>query len=175
MNRHLGDKLIDYALGMLAPQEQAGAEAHLRACQACRAELAQHQAIQNKLAAIIPARLPDVPPGIRGGWAQVAARVPHLRAVRAPAPHKHGLPGFIGAGLAMTAAALLFVVITTEALLGLSRPSLTATAYSATQSTTPIASATCTPERPAPVATPLVLLYTPPVQAPRPAITTARP
>ena len=175
MNKHLGDRLIDYAWGMLAPQEQASAEAHLRECNVCRAELAQHRAITNRLAATVPAMLLNVPQQVRGGWAQVAARVPHLRVVL-PASRQQGLHGFIRAGLAMAAAALLFVVMTTQALLGLGRPSLTVTAYTATQSATPIASATYTPERPATVATPVVFLYTPPMQAPRPAaITTARP
>ncbi len=172
MSKHLGDKLIDYAWGMLTPQEQASVEVHLRECLACRAELAQHQAITHKLAAIVPAMLPDVSPGVRSGWAQVAARVPHLRAKGTSVPQKHGLPGFIGAGLAMATAALLFVVMTAEALLGLGRPSVTATAYSATQSATPVASATLTPERPAAIATPVVFLFTPA----RPATwTTARP
>ncbi len=176
MSKHVGDKLIDYAWGMLAPQEQASAEAHLRECQACRAELAQHRAITSKLAQTVPAMLPDAPPNVRGGWAQVAARVPHLRPRPSRAPNRQSLHGFAGAGLAIAAAVLLFVVMTTGALLGLGRPPLTVTAYSTRPSATPIASAMYTPERPAAVATPVVFLYTPPLQAPRPAaVTTARP
>lgn len=175
MSKHLGDKLIDYAWGLLSAQEQAGADAHLRDCKACRVELARHRAITAMLAATVPASLPNVPSQIRSAWVQVAARVPHLRGI-SPTPKRRGSPGFVGAGLAITTAAILFVVMTTQALLGLGHPPLTATAFYATQSATPIASATHTPERPTAVATPVVVLYTLPMQAPRPpALTTARP
>ena len=50
MSKHLGDTLIDYAWGMLTPQEQAKADAHLRECAGCRAKLAQHQSLTGKLA-----------------------------------------------------------------------------------------------------------------------------
>jgi anti-sigma factor RsiW len=174
MGKHLGDKLIDYAWSMLTPQERAGVEEHLGECAACRAELAQHQAITGKLAVAVPAMLASVPPRVQGGWAQVAARVPRLRR-HSPAPQRRGLPGYMGAGLAMATAALLLIVMTTQAWLGLGRPSLTATAHSATQSATPGASATHTPERPTAIATPLVFLYRPPMHATPVALTTARP
>ncbi len=174
MDKHLGDKLIDYAWSMLTLQERAGVEEHLGECAACRAELAQHQAITGKLAVAVPAMLVSVPPRVRSGWSQVAARVPHLRG-QTLATNRRGLPGFMGAGLAMATAALLLVVMTTQAWLGLGRPPLTATAYSATQSATPGASVTHTPERPTAIATPVVFLYRPPMQATPVALTTARP
>ena len=162
MSKHLGDKLIDYAWGTLTAQEQANADAHLRECEACRVELLQHQALTHKLAATVPAMLPAVPASVRGGWADVAARLPQLRA--ASAPRRHGLPGFIAVGLALSTAAILLVAVMAHA--WLYQPPLTATAFVA--SSTPVASATYTPERPTRFATPVSWMYSAPLQAPRP-------
>ena len=155
MNKHLGDELIDYAWGILTAQEQANADAHLRECEACRVELAQHQALAQKLAATVPALLPAVPSSVRSGWKEVAARIPQLRA---------GLPGFVAVGLAMSTAAMLLVAVMAQA--WLYQPPLTATAFAA--SSTPVASATYTPERPTPVATPVSWMYVAPLHVPRP-------
>ena len=160
MNKHLGDELIDYAWGILTAQEQANADAHLRECEACRVELAQHQALAQKLAATVPALLPAVPLSVRGGWKDVAARIPQLRA----APRRPGLPGFVAVGLAMSTAAMLLVAVMAQA--WLYQPPLTATAFAA--SSTPVASATYTPERPTPVATPVSWMYVAPLHVPRP-------
>jgi len=171
MSKHLGDKLIDYAWGMLAPQEQASLDVHLRECADCRQELAEHQSLVGKVSATIPAMLPTAPVSVRAGWAQVAARVPHLNA---HAARRHGLPGFIAVGLAMSTAVVILIMTITQA--WLVTPPLTMTALAATNSATPIASATYTPEHPTAVATPVVYLYAPPRQAPEPApVTTSRP
>jgi anti-sigma factor RsiW len=173
MSKHLDDKLIDYAWGMLTPQEQDSAEAHLRECADCRRELARHQSLADRLAATIPAMLPAAPASVRNGWTNVAARLPQLRP--ASAPRHHGLPGFVAVGLALSSAVMILVAVMAEA--WLYRPTLSATALSATQSITPIASATSTLERPTPIATPVSWMIAPPVQAPHPspAIATARP
>jgi len=173
MSKHLGDKLIDYAWGMLTPQEQASADAHLRECADCRQELTQHQSLVNKLAATIPAMLPAVPTSVRNGWADVAARVSPLRP--ASAPRRHGLPGLVAVGLALSSAAMILVTVMAET--WLYRPTLTATAFYATHSATPVASATYTPERSTPIATPVSWMYAVPMVAPRPlpAVATARP
>jgi anti-sigma factor RsiW len=160
MNKHLGDELIDYAWGILTAQEQANADAHLRECGACRVELAQHQALAQKLAATVPALLPAVPSSVRSGWKDVAARIPQLRT----APRRPGLPGFVAVGLAMSTAAMLLVAVMAQA--WLYQPPLTATAFAA--SSTPVASATYTPERPTPVATPVSWMYVAPLHVPRP-------
>ena len=173
MNKHLGDKLIDYAWDMLTPEERAEADVHLRDCAACRLELAQHQSLVNKLASTVPAMMPVMPPRVREGWPAIAARLPQLR--KATAPTRHSSPGFIAVGLAMSTAAVLIVAVTVQAWLGLGRPPLTATALYA--SATPIASATYTPERPTAIATPVSWMYAPPLEAPRPlpVIATAKP
>ena len=173
MSKHLGDTLIDYAWDMLTPQERASAEAHLSECANCRQELTQHQSLVTKLGATIPAMLPAAPASVRNGWTQVAAHLPQLRT--AFAPRHHGLPGFVAVGLALSSAVMILVAVMAEA--WLYRPTLTATALSATQSTTPIASVTSTLERPTPIATPVSWMVAPPVQAPHPlpAIATARP
>ncbi len=160
MNKHLSNELIDYAWGILTVQEKTNADAHLRECEACRVELLQHQALVQKLAATVPALLPAVPPSVRGGWADVAARIPQLRS----APRRPGLPGFVAVGLAMSTAAMLLVAVMAQA--WLYQPPLTATAFAA--SSTPVASATYTPERPTAVATPVSWMYVTPLQAPRP-------
>jgi anti-sigma factor RsiW len=160
MSKHLGDKLIDYAWGTLTAQEQADADAHLRECETCRVELAQHQALTRKLAATVPALLPAVPASVRDGWADVATRISQLRI----APRRHGLPGFVAVGLAMSAAAMLLVAVMAQA--WLYQPPLTATAFVA--SSTPVASATYTPESPTPIATPMSWMYSAPLQVPRP-------
>jgi len=160
MNKHLGDELIDYAWGILTAQEQANADAHLRECEPCRVELAQHQALSQKLAATVPALLPAVPSSVRSSWKDVAARIPQLRA----APRRPGLPGFVAVGLAMSTAAMLLVAVMAQA--WLYQPPLTATAFAA--SSTPVASATYTPERPTPVATPVSWMYVAPLHVPRP-------
>ena len=173
MNKHLGDKLIDYAWGMLTPEECAEAEGHLRACADCRAELGQHQALHSRVATTIPAMLPVVPPRVRDGWPAIAARLPQLR--KATAPARRGSPGFIAVGLAMSTAAVLIVAVTVQAWIGLGRPPLTVTALYA--SATPVASATYTPERPTVVATQVNWMVATPLEAPRPlpVIATAKP
>jgi anti-sigma factor RsiW len=172
MSKHLGDKLIDYAWGMLTPQEQARADAHLRECADCQQELAQHQSLVGKVSTTVPAMLPVVPSRVRSGWPAVAARLPHLRTA---APKRQGLPGFIAAGLAMSTAAMILIAVVTQA--WLVHPPLTVTAPYPTFSATPIASATYTPERPTAVATPVGFLSAPPMQVPRPVavMATARP
>jgi anti-sigma factor RsiW len=160
MSKHLDAKLIDYAWGMLTPQEQSQAEAHLRECADCRTELAQHQALVGKLAQTVPALAPTVPASVRKGWAEVAARIPQLRT----APRRHGLPGFIAVGVALSTAAMLLVAVMAQA--WLYQPPLTATAF--VSSSTPVASATYTPERPTPVATPASWMSVAPLHAPRP-------
>jgi anti-sigma factor RsiW len=176
MSKHLSDKLIDYAWGMLTPQDKTRADAHLRECADCRAELAQHQSITGKLAATVPALLTAsrVPPGVRKGWAAIAEHVPQLRK-STPATRRHGLPGFVAVGLAMSAAVVILVAVMTQA--WFITPPMTATAPYPTTLGTPVASATYTPERPTAVATPVVFLYPTPMQAPRPAtlVATARP
>jgi len=173
MNKHLGDKLIDYAWDMLTPQERAEAESHLRACADCRAELGQHQALHSRVAATIPAMLPIVPPRVRDGWPAIAARLPQFR--KAITPARRGSPGFIAVGLAMSTAAVLIVAVMVQAWIGLGRPPLTATALYA--SATPVASVTYTPERPTTVATPAGWMVATPLEAPRPlpVIATAKP
>ena len=160
MNKHLGNKLIDYAWDTLATQERAQADTHLRECADCRTELEQHQALVRKLARTVPALTLPVPDRVRRGWADVAARIPQLRT----APRRHGLPGFIAVGLAMSTAAVLLVAVVAQA--WLYQPPLTATAF--VTSSTPVASATYTPERPTPIATPVSWMYSAPLQAPRP-------
>jgi anti-sigma factor RsiW len=150
MSKHLDDKLIDYAWDMLTSQERAEAEAHLRDCADCRAEMAGHQALVQRLAATIPAALPAAPPRVRAGWPQVMARLPHLRA--ASAPRQRGAPGLVGLGLALSTAALLAIVVMAQAWPGLSQSRLTATALYA--SYTPTASVTHYPERPTALSTP---------------------
>ena len=151
MAQHLNeDKLIDYAWETLTPQERAEADVHLRDCADCRTELAQHQALVQRLAATIPAALPAAPPRVRAGWPQVMARLPHLRA--ASAPRQHGAPGLVGLGLALSTAALLAIVVMAQAWLGLNPSRLTATALYA--SYTPTASVTHYPERPTALSTP---------------------
>ena len=162
MSKHLGDKLIDYAWGMLTPQDQSQAEAHLRECADCRTELERHQALVRKLARTVPTLAPPVPGNVRSGWADVVARVPRL--CPASAPRRLGLPGFVAVGLAMSTAAMLLVAVMAQA--WLYQPPLTATAFVA--SSTPTASATYTPERPTPFATPASWMYSAPLQAPRP-------
>ena len=162
MSEHLGDKLIDYAWDTLSPQERTRADTHLRECAECRTELAQHQALTRKLARAVPVLAPPVPDSVRGGWADVAARVPRLRP--ASTSRRHGLPGFVAVGLAMSTAAMLLVAVVAQA--WLYQPPLTATAFVA--SSTPVASATYTPERPTPFATPVSWMYSAPLQAPRP-------
>ena len=162
MSKHLSDKLIDYAWGMLTPQDQSQAEAHLRECADCRTELEQHQTLVRKLARTVPTLAPPVPDSVRGGWADVVARVPRLRP--ASASWRHGLPGFVAVGLAMSVAAAVLVAVVAQA--WLYQPPLTATAFVA--SSTPVASATHTPERPTPFATPVSWMYSAPLQAPRP-------
>lgn len=164
MSKHLGDKLIDYAWGTLTPQDQAQAEVHLRECAACRAELAQHQALVRKIATAVPTMLPAEPASVRSGWANVAARIPQLRPVSTP--RRQGLPGLAAVGLAMSTAAVLLVAVITQ--VWLYQPPLMATALSATQSATPAASATYTPERCTPVATPMSWMYIAPPQPPLP-------
>ena len=173
MNKHLGNKLIDYAWDMLTPEERAEADVHLRDCAACRRELAQHQSLVNKLASTVPAMMPVMPPRVREGWPAIAARLPQLRKVTAPT--RRSSPGFIAVGLAMSTAAVLIIAVMVQAWIGLGRPPLTATALYA--SATPIASATYTPERPTSVATPVSWMYAPPQEAPRPlpVIATAKP
>jgi anti-sigma factor RsiW len=160
MNKHLGDKLIDYAWGILTAQEQADADTHLRECEACRVELSQHQALAKKLAATVPALLLAVPASVSNGWADVAARSPQLRT----APRRHGLPGFVAVGLAMSTAAVLLVAVMAQA--WLYQPPLTATAF--VSSSTPVASATYTPEHPTLVATPVSWMSVVPQHAPCP-------
>jgi anti-sigma factor RsiW len=160
MSKHLGDKLIDYAWDTLTPQERTRADAHLRECATCRTELVQHQALVGRIAKTVPAMLPAVPVRVRSGWADVAARIPQLQT----APRRHGLPGFVAVGLAMSTAAMLLVAVVAQA--WLYQPPLTATAFVA--SSTPVASATYTPERPTPIATPVSWMYSAPLQAPRP-------
>jgi len=176
MSKHLGDKLIDYAWGMLTPQEIKSADAHLRECADCQAELARHQLVTGKLATTVPALLTAsrVPSSVRKGWSAVAARVPQLRK-STPATRRHGLPGFVFAGLAASTAVVILVAVMTQALL--MTPTLTATAPYPTALGTPVASATYTPEHPTAIATPVVFLYPTPMQAPRPvtAAATARP
>jgi len=175
MSKHLDEnKLIDYVWETLTAQEHAQADAHLRDCADCRAELARHQAFIGWLAATVPAMLPTVPPRVQTGWPAIAARIPRLRA--SPSATRRGSSGLVAVGLAMSAAVLLFVTVTVQAWLGLGRPSLTATAFYA--SATAVASATCTPEHPPVIATPIAgLLYAAPAQAPRPLpmAATARP
>jgi anti-sigma factor RsiW len=173
MNKHLGDKLIDYAWDMLTPQERAEADVHLRDCAACRGELAQHQSLVNKLASTVPAMTRVMPTHVREGWPAIAAWVPQLR--KATTPTRRSSRGFIAVGLAMSAAAVLIVAVMVQAWFGLGRPPFTATALYA--SATPIASATYTPERPTVVATPVSWMYAPPLEAPRPlpAIATTKP
>jgi len=173
MNKHLGDKLIDYAWGTLTLEERTEAEGHLRACADCRAELGQHQALHSRVAATIPVMLPVVPPRVRDGWPAIAARLPKLR--KATAPTRHSSTGFIAVGLAMSTAAVLIVAVMVQAWIGLGRPPLTATALYA--SATPVASATYTPERPTTIATPVSWMYATPLEAPRPlpVVATAKP
>lgn len=174
MDKHLGDRLIDYAWGTLAEKERAQADAHLAGCAECRAELAAHQALVGRVATAIPAMLPTTPPPqVRAGWPAIAARVPYLRA--SASTTRHGLPGLAAVGLAMSVAVLLAVTVTVHAWLGLGRPPLTATAFY--PSSTPTASATYSPERPSPAATPVAsLMRAAPIQAPRPLpAMTARP
>ena len=170
MSKHLGDKLIDYAWGMLTPQDQSQAEAHLRECADCRAELEQHQALVGKLARTVPTLAPPVPDSVRGGWADVAARVPQLRP--ASASRRHGLPGFVAVGLAMSAAAAVIFAVMAQA--WLYQPPLDVTAVVA--SSTPTASATYTPER-ATFATPVSWMYVArlPSARPLPVAATAKP
>ena len=99
---------------------------------------------------------------VRGGWADVAARVPQLRP--ASASRRHGLPGFIAVGLAMSAAATVLIAVMAQA--WLYQPPLDATAFVA--SSTPTASATYTPERATRVATPVSWMYIARLQSPRP-------
>jgi anti-sigma factor RsiW len=162
MSKHLGDKLIDYAWGTLTPQDQSQAEAHLHECADCRTELERHQALVGQLARTVPMLAPPVPDSVRGGWADVAARVPQLRP--ASAPRRHGLPGFVAVGLAMSAAAAVLVAVMAQA--WLYQPPLDATAFVA--SSTPTASATYTPERATRVATPVSWMYVARLQSPRP-------
>jgi len=173
MNKHLGNKLIDYAWDMLTPEERAEADVHLRDCAACRRELAQHQSLVNKLASTVPAMMPVMPPRVREGWPAIAARLPQLH--KATAPTRHSSPGFIAVGLAMSTAAVLIVAVMVQAWFGLGRLPLTATALYA--SATPVASATYTPERPTAVATPVSWIYATPLEAPRPLpiVATAKP
>ena len=162
MSKHLGDKLIDYAWDTLTPQERAEADTHLCECADCRTELEQHQTLVGKLARTVPTLAPPVPDSVRGGWENVAARVPQLRP--ASAPRRHGLPGFVAVGLAMSAAAAVLVAVMAQA--WLYQPPFDVTAVVA--SSTPTASATYTPERPTPIATPVSWMYSAPLQAPRP-------
>ena len=162
MSKHLGDKLIDYAWGMLTPQDQSQAEAHLRECADCRTELEQHQALVGKLARTVPTLALPMPDSVRDGWADVVARVPRLRP--ASASRHYGLPGFVAVGLAMSAATTVLVAVMAQA--WLYQPPLDVTAVVA--SSTPTASATYTPERPTPFATPVSWMYSAPLQAPRP-------
>jgi len=174
MSGHLGDKLIDYAWGMMLAQERAQADAHLAGCAECRAELAAHQALVGQMATAIPAMLPAAaPPHVRAGWPAIAARIPYLRA--STLTTRHGSPGLAAVGLAMSVAFLLAVTVTLHAWLELGRPPLTATAFY--PSSTPTASVTYSPERPSPAATPVAsLMQAVPIQAPRPLpATTARP
>jgi len=174
MDKHLGDKLIDYAWGMMSAQERARADAHLAGCVECRTALAGHQALVSQVATAIPAMLPVTPPPhVRAGWPAIAARIPYLRP--SASTTRHGLPGLAAVGLAMSVAVLLAVTVTVHAWLGLGRPPLTATAFY--PSSTPTASVTYSPERPSPAATPVAsLMQATPIQAPRPLpATTARP
>lgn len=161
MSKHLGNKLIDYAWDTLTPQERAEADTHLCECADCRTELEQHQALTRKLARTVPTLAPPVPDSVRGGWADVAARVPQLRP--ASASRRHGLPGFVAVGLAMSAAATILVAVMAQA--WLYQPPLDVTAVVA--SSTPTASATCTPER-ATLATPVSWMYVARLPSPRP-------
>jgi len=171
MSKHLGDKLIDYAWDTLAPQERAQADTHLRECADCRTELERHQALARKLARIVPMLAPRVPDSVRGGWADVAARVPQLRP--ASASRRHGLHGFVAVGLAMSAATAVLVAVMAQA--WLYQPPLDATAFVA--SSTPTASATYTPERATRIATPVSWMYVTRLPSPRPlpAAATAKP
>ena len=173
MNKHLGNEVIDYAWDMLTPEERAEADVHLRDCADCRRELAQHQSLVNKLAATVPAMMPVMPPRVREGWPAIAARLPQLR--KAITPARHGSPGFIAVGLAMSTAAVLVVAVMVQAWIGLGRPPLTVTALYA--SATPVASATHTPERPTTVVTPVSWMVATPLEAPRPLpiVATAKP
>jgi anti-sigma factor RsiW len=182
MSKHLGDKLIDYAWDTLTPQERAEVDAHLRDCADCRAELIRHQSLVSQVAAAVPAMLPDVPTHVSAGWLAVAARVPRLRA--AAATKRRGTPGLVAVGLAMSTAVLLFIAVTMQAWLGFGRPPMTVTASYATLSSTPMASATFTPEYTPTAATPVAFLYSDgwgtslrAMQAPRPqpVAATARP
>jgi anti-sigma factor RsiW len=173
MGKHLGDKLIDYAWGMMSAQERAQADAHLAGCAECRAELAGHQTLVSQMATTIPAMLPAAPPRVRAGWPAIAARISYLR-TSAPTA-RHGSPGLAAVGVAVSVAVLLAVTVTLHAWLELGRPPLTATAFY--PSSTPTASVTYSPECPSPAATPVAsLMQAAPIQAPRPLpAMTARP
>jgi anti-sigma factor RsiW len=184
MSKHLDEnKLIDYAWDTLTPQESAVADAHLRDCVDCRAKLTRHQSLVSRVAATIPAMLPDVPARVSAGWPAIVARIPRLRVARTS--KRRGAPGFVAVGLAMSTAVLLFVAVAVQAWwFGFGRPPMTVTASYATLHATPIASATNTPERTPTVATPVGFLYSDgwdatlrAMQAPRPqpVVATARP
>ena len=59
MTAHLGPVLAVYATGDVSPGERARADEHLATCAACRAELADHRAVLERLAAS-PPPVPDV-------------------------------------------------------------------------------------------------------------------
>lgn len=177
MSKHLGDKLIDDAWDTLTPGERKGVDDHLRDCADCRIELARHRSLVGRVAATIPAMLPPAPARLSANWPAIAARIAHLHP--SPSVRRRGSPGLVAVGLAISTAALLIVTVTVQAWLGHGWTPITATAFCT--SSTPIASATYTPEHPPIFVTPMSRLPWDeggalPMQAPLPLpVVTARP
>jgi anti-sigma factor RsiW len=81
MTEHVTDDLELYALGALQPAEADRATAHLAACAACRAELAEISTVVNALPDMVALREP--PPGLKERILSAAAADPVAGPTRA--------------------------------------------------------------------------------------------
>mgnify|MGYP001171178869 CR=1 FL=1 len=102
MNAHPPEtQLHDYVDGLLGETEQRAVERHVRACDACRAEVEALRALTARLAALPRAIAPetDLLPGIhaRIRWGSVDARVSSADATLSPAAQQHRRAGVAGA------------------------------------------------------------------------------
>lgn len=93
---HPTDRLADYALGELTPEEARMLEIHLGTCETCRAELRR----LNDTLVQLTERLPEAEPA-EVSWQAVAARLPSSRsAPRRPAWQPFALAASLLLGLA---------------------------------------------------------------------------
>ena len=73
----LRENIPAYVLGALDAEEAAALEAHLRTCEACRAELASYRDVSENLLMSLPPRLPS--PTLRK---QLQARLPSAQSAQ---------------------------------------------------------------------------------------------